>query len=191
MKNKILTTVASVLVFFAFTLSSLGQTTTTKTIEKAGKKPAKIEKAKVPKAVTETFKTEYPAVITEGWYGYPKYPFYNDWYDYNPFLFENTKPEYYVVDFTKDKVNHKAIYSKEGKKIAIHKKVYLLPEVITQAIKKGSYSNWKIATEKEKIFKDIEMDKVVVYKVGVEKGKEKHDLFYSQEGELLKDKTIK
>lgn len=190
MKSRILKLSAIAFMCIAFTITSFSQTT--KTTEKVCKKPTKIEKTKVPKVVTEKFILEYPSVMNEGWYGYPKYDFYNDWYGYNPYLYEYENPEFYIVEFTKDKVHHKAIFSKEGKKIAVHKKVTSeLPVAITDAIKKGTYSTWKIATENEEIFRDTEMDKMKVYKVEVEKGTKKHHLFYSTDGDLLKDKTIK
>jgi hypothetical protein len=175
-----------------FATLSFSQATTTKVIEKKGVKPTKIEKNKVPTTVTESFIREYPNVEYETWFGYPYYDFYNDWYGHNPYLYEYQNPEFYIVEFTNDKVSHKTVYSKEGKKVAVHKKTTAaLPKSISDAIKKGPYSTWKITTEKEEIFKDTMMDKIKVYKVEVEKGIEKHHLYYSIEGALLKDKTIK
>ena len=191
MKNKILRLSLIAILYVGCSLQSFSQTATIKTTEKAGKKPAKIEKTKVPTAVTEKFIVEYPSMINEDWYGYPDYAFYNDWYDYNPYLYEYSYPKYYIVEFTKDNVSHKAIYSKEGKKIAVHKKINAVPpKSISDAIKKGPYAAWKITMENEEIFKDTEMDKIKVYKVEVEKGSEKHHLYYSLDGQLLKDKTI-
>ena len=165
---------------------------TIKTTEECGKKPAKIEKKKVPSIVTETYFKEYPAATYENWYGYPEFDYQNDWYGYNPFLYEYEHPEYYVVEFTKDKTPHKIVYSKTGKKIATHKKITTdLPLAITTAISKSEYSTWKMTNEKEEIFRDEDMDKIKVYKVEVEKGKEKHVLFFASNGDLLKDKTMK
>lgn len=168
--------------------------TTEKTNESNAKKPEKIAKAKIPVAVTETYYREFPLAATtyEHWYGYPEFKYENDWYGYNPYLYDYEHPEYYVVEFTKDKVPHKVIYSKAGKKIATHKKITSdLPMAVSSALNKSEYSTWKIEKDKEEIFRDTEMDKMKVYKVEVEKGKEKHHLFYSSEGVLLKDKTIK
>jgi hypothetical protein len=168
--------------------------TTIKTTESGGKKPAKIAKTKVPSVVTETYYNEYPlgATAYENWYGYPEFDYENDWYGYNPYLYEYENPEYYVVEFTKDKVPHKIIYSKKGKKIAAYKNITAeLPKAVSSAISKSEYSTWKIAKEKEEIFRDTDVDKMKVYKVEVEKGKEKHHLFISSEGVLLKDKTMK
>ena len=168
--------------------------TTIKTNESCAKKPEQIAKAKIPVVVTETYYREFPLAATtyENWYGYPEFKYENDWYGYNPYLYEYEHPEYYVVEFTKDKVPHKVIYSKAGKKIATHKKITSdLPMAVSSALNKSEYSTWKIEKDKEEIFRDTEMDKIKVYKVEVEKGKEKHYLFYSSEGVLLKDKTIK
>jgi hypothetical protein len=156
------------------------------------KENKRIEKSKLPKVVAETFITEFPVVTNESWFGYPEFDFERDWYYHDPYLYRIENPEFYVVEFTKDNVKHKAVYSKEGKKIAVHKKTMAeLPKAITTAIGKSKYSTWKIAKEKEVIFRDLEMDKIKTYKAIVENGKEKHALYYSSEGDLLKDRTIK
>ncbi len=192
MKNDFLKVLAIALLCVAFTTASSGQTLTKKHNEKATKKHSKIDKSKVPKVVTEAFIAEYPSVVYEDYYGYPKHDFYDEWYGYNPYLFEYESPEYYVVEFTKNKTMHKAIYSKEGKKIAVHKKVTDgLPKSIANAIKKGTYNAWTVATEKEEIFKDTDKDKLKVYKVEVSSGTKKHHLFYDLEGVLLKDEKVK
>lgn len=155
------------------------------------KKPHKIEKNNVPKAVNEAFILEYPVPVYD-WYGYPRFDFENEWYVYDPFLFQMESPEYYVVEFTKDKIPHKAVYNKAGKKIATHKKITAeLPKPVSDAIAKSSYKSWVISKDKEEIFRDKEMDKLKVYKVEAISGKEKHHLFYSQDGTLLKDQAVK
>lgn len=151
-----------------------------------------LSKTKLPKVVTETFITEYPMVTEDMWYTYPDFNYSRDWYDYDQYLVGVENPEYYVVEFTKDKVPHKAVYSKGGKKIAVHKKMKEeLPNAVAEAVKKGKYGSWKLASDKEVIFRDTELDKVKTYKVTVEKGKEKHHLYYTTDGELLKDKASK
>ncbi|MEI8136809.1 MAG: hypothetical protein WCH21_05735 [Bacteroidota bacterium] len=191
MKTKTSKVIAGCILLASFTMSSFGQTTV-KTTEQCGKKPSKIEKSKVPTVVTETYFKEYPIISNEYWYGYPEFDYQNDWYGYNPYLFEYEHPGFYVVEFIKDKTPHKVIYSKSGKKIATHKKLDSeLPKAVSDAIAKSEYSTWKMAKDKEEIFRDFEMDKLKVYKVEVEKGKEKHTLFYSSNGDLLKDKTVK
>lgn len=173
------------------TISSYAQTAV-KTTEVCGKKPAKIEKKQIPKVVTEPYYKEYPATLNENWYGYPTFINESDWYGYNPYLYATEFPEYYIAEFTKENVPQKVIYSKTGKKVATHKKITSdLPKVVSLTISKSEYSTWKMAKEKEEIFRDADADNMKVYKVEVEKGKEKHYLFISSEGVLLKDKTIK
>lgn len=175
------------------------QTVATKTSEtkevkmgKHKKERKEVEKSKLPKIVTETFITEYPVITSESWFGYPKFDSERDWYYHDPYFYVTENPEFYVVEFTKDNVKHKAVYSKSGKKIAVHKKTTAeLPKAITTAIEKSKYATWKIAKEKELIFRDQEMDKIKTYKAIVEKGTEKHALYYSSEGDLLKDKALK
>jgi hypothetical protein len=191
MKNKIIKVIALSILTATFALNSFGQTTV-KTTEECGKKPTKIEKKKVPTVVTETYFREYPVTTYESWLGYPVFTNENDWYGYNPYLYSNEYPEYYIVEFTKDKTPHKVIYSKAGKKVATHKKLNAdVPKAISLALSKGEYGTWKLGKEKEEIFKDSDKDDLKIYKVEVEKGKEKHILFYASNGDLLKDKTIK
>ena len=176
------------LVFFAMT--SFGQATS-KTTKEAVKKPVTIEKNKVPKEVTETFYKEYPVRTYENWYGYPSFNYQTYWYDYDPYLYSNEYPEYYIVGFNKDNIPYNAVYSKKGEKIAIHKSLTSdIPKAVSSAISKSEYKAWKIGKEKEEIFKDKESDQLKVYKVAVEKGKEKHYLFFQSDGKLLKDKKV-
>jgi hypothetical protein len=192
MKNMTLKVIAAGILLISFTLNTYGQHKTVKTTEKTEKKPAKLEKTKIPKAVTDIYIKEYLAPTDEYWYGYPEFDYENDWYGYNPYLFEYQHPEYFLVEFTANGTPYKVIYSKSGKKIATHRKLKTeLPDAVKTAIGKGEYSTWTLGKEKEEIFRDTEMDKMKVYKVDVEKGKEKHILFYSADGDLLKDKTIK
>ena len=164
-----------------------------KEVKKEGKMEKKeIKKSKLPKVVTETFITEFPVIEGERWFGYPSFDYSTDWYDYDPYLYEVENPEFYVVEFKKGNVHHKAVYSKEGKKIAVHKKTKEeLPKAILAALKKSKFATWKIANEKEVIYRDSEMDKIKTYKVVVEKGTEKHIIYYSNDGDMLKDKKSK
>jgi hypothetical protein len=186
------------LIVLGTTVMVNAQTKTTKTSDskevkmgKSKKADKNIDKSKLPKVVTVTFITEFPVVTNESWFTYPKFDIENDWYFHDPYLYGIENPDFYVVEFTKDNVKQKAIYSKSGKKIAVHKNsIGELPNVISEAIAKSKYSSWKIAKEKEIIFKDKEMDKIKAYKAVVDNGKEKHALYYSSAGVLLKDKMI-
>ncbi len=182
------------LVFFA--INSFGQTTT-KTTKDGGKRVAKVEKTKVPKAVTDVWIGEYPGSTYDNWYGYPAYNdylsnWYYDWdnYDYNPYVYTDY-PEDYVVEYNLNSVPYKSVYSKEGKKIATHKTLTSdLPKAVTAAISNSAYKTWKLGKEKEEIFKDKDTDKLKVYKVVLTKGNEKHTLYFQADGQLLKDKKV-
>jgi hypothetical protein len=175
-----------VLLVFLVT-SSFAQTSATKNEDK--KQCKKVDKAKVPKVVTETFYGDYPVTMYENWYNYPVFDDNLYWYDYDPYYYENEYPDYYVVDFTTNNTPYKAVYSKKGKKIAVHKKVTDLPKGVSSALSSGAYKTWTVAKDKEEIFKDKDSDQLKVYKVCVEKGKEKHSLYFQPDGKLLKDKT--
>ena len=193
MKTKTFRMIAGCILLSLLVISSYGQTTS-KASKVEGKKAVKIDKKKVPKEVTDLFVVDYPAASFENWYGFPLYNYgmdwYDDWYDYGPYSYVDY-PEYYVVEFTKDNASHKAIYSKSGKKVAIHKKLTSdLPKLVSSAISKSEYKTWKLGKDKEEIFKDTDKDQLKVYKVTVEKGKEKHTLFFQSDGKMLKDKKI-
>jgi hypothetical protein len=166
----------------SFALSAFAQTA------KSTKKSKTIEKSKVPTTVTETYIVEYPVTVYETWYGYPIFNDETDWYGYDTDLYTDEYPEYYVVEFTKDGTPYKVIYSKEGKKVATHKTIMVgdVPKAVADALNKSAYKSWMIKKEREEIFRDKADMKV--YKVVVEKGNEKHVLFYQEDGKLLKDK---
>lgn len=190
MKNKILKVFVIVIISIAFTTNVLGQSTE-KPANGREHKSTKIVKEKIPKPVIGNFSKDYPMAIREEWYGYPKFDFTNDWY-YDPFLYSSNVPEYYIAEFAIDGYYYKVIYSKEGKKIAVHKKgVIDLPEPVLDAIRKSAYSAWEIGGEKEEIYKNNSLDQLKVYKIKVGKNPSEHDLFFSSDGQLLKDKTIK
>jgi hypothetical protein len=182
--------IAGCILLVFFVMNSFSQTTTTAT-KKDEKKHAKLDKTKVPKEVTDVYLHDYPVTSYESWSGYPTFDNNLYWYDYDPFLNSDEFSEYYVVDFTKDNTSHSAIYSKSGKKIATHRKLNSdLPKAITTSISKGEYKTWKLGKDKEEIFKDKDSDQLKVYKVDVEKGREKHTLYFQPDGKLLRDKKV-
>ena len=170
-------------------VSSFGQAPMVEVMD-GGKMPTKLDKASVPKIVTETYIIEYPAVANENWYGYPAFVDESDWYGYDSYLYTDVQPEYYIVEFTKEETPHKIIYSKSGKKIATHKKfVTDLPKAVSDAIGKSKYKSWVFVKDNEEILK--ESDKKKVYKVIVKKGTEKHALYFEPNGKLAKDVKLK
>jgi hypothetical protein len=196
MKTVSIKVIVGCMLILFFGTTSFSQTSVKKT-KAAGKQVAKVDKAKVPKEVTDVWLEEYPVSTYADWYGYPIYgdnpnDWYYDWYDYDydPYLYTEY-PEYYVVEFDKDKTPQKAVYSKAGKKMAIHKKLASdLPMAVSATLNKSAYKGWKVGKDKEEIFKDTDKDQLKVYKVEVEKGTEKHVLYIQNDGKLLKDKKL-
>ena len=190
MKLKDTKVIAGCALFAIFALNSFGQSSSSK---EGLQTTVKLEKNKVPKEVTEPFYREYPITTYENWYGLKAYDYKSDWfdnwYDYDTYRHHVETPQYYVVEFSNDKTKAKVIYSKSGGKVAFHKSLNTeLPKDVIFAISKGIYKNWKIGNDKEEIYKDSDKDLLKVYKVTVEKGKEKHTLFFQPDGKLLKDK---
>jgi len=152
----------------------------------------KIDRTKVPKQVTDLFYADYPgATVNDAdWYGYPNFDYVNDWYDYDPDLYLNQDPDAYLVQFTQDSIAQTALYTKAGKKIALHKAVSDLPAAVSAAISKGDYKTWTIGKDKEEAFQDKDSDKLKVYKVTVSMGAQKHILYLSSSGKVIKDKKV-
>jgi len=190
MKTITIKVIAGCLLLASFTTNSFSQTTAKGDKEKM-RRQAKVEKNKVPKEVTIIFYKDYPTVTEEGWYVYPAYDSQINWWDNwddSPYV-STLSTDYYEVEFTEDKTPTKAIYSKKGEKLATHKKLKNeVPKPVSAAISNSVYKTWKLGKEKEEIFKDKE--KMKVYKIDVENGKEKHTLYYQQDGKLLKDKKV-
>lgn len=168
-----------------------GDSTATDTSKSGDKKTAtRLDSNKIPKAVTDAYLKEYPYTAYSNWYGYPYYDA-NYWYDSDPFLYTSDYPENYVVEFNKDSVPYKSVYDKTGKKIATHKvSTSDLPKAVAASIDNGEYKTWTLGKDKEEIFRDKDTDQLKVYKVNVEKGAEKHTLYFQQDGQLLKDKKL-
>ena len=172
-----------------FAINSFGQA-----LDKTATAPTKLDKKQIPKEVSEPYYKEYPISTYENWYGYPTYniqsDWFDNWYENGPYI-RTELPEYYIVEFNKENTPVKAIYTKSGTKIAIHKSLKSdLPNAISVAISKSEYKTWKLGKDKEEIFKDTDKDQLKIYKVDVEKGKEKHTLFFQIDGKLLKDKKV-
>jgi len=157
---------------------------------KSARNKAKMDKTKVPKAVTESFIVDYPATDYNYWYGYPTFDYSNNWYDYDPYFYDSDNPNNYVVEFTTNNTPYRAVYTSAGKKVAVHKTVSMVPAAITAAVANGMYKTWTVAKEQEEIYKDTDKDQLKVYKVSVTRGTERHALFFSRDGKLLKDTKV-
>jgi len=154
------------------------------------KTKAKLDPSKVPSEVTRLFYADYPATTSSDWYGHPGFDYSHDWYDYDPDLYITDTPETYVAEFTTDSLLYKAVYTKAGKKVAVHKVVSTLPAAVSSAISNSDYKDWTIGKEKEEIYKDKDADVLQVYKVHIEMGNQKHTLYFRPDGTLMKDKKV-
>lgn len=191
MKNRIFRVFAMGIIFIAFTTFAFAQNTENKANKRTDIEPVRMAKEQVPDVVIENFFKDHSSVKYELWKGYPIEDFTNVWYDYNPYLNSSSASGYFVVEFWEDGEHQEAMYSNEGKKIAVHKKLSSqLPKPILEAISRGLYRDWEIAKENEEIFRDNSLDQSKVYKIEVHYGSSKHFLFYSPDGALLKNKII-
>lgn len=191
MKIKVLKFLALIMTSVTLTVSTKGQNRENIATETIKNKPVEIPKTEIPIDVAQHFAKDHPTAKEEHWRGYPTKNFRDVWYDQVPS--ENSSPtsDYFVVEFIEGTTHREAMYCREGKEVVIRKKLMsTLPAPIYDDIKKGPYKEWKIAKEKEEIFRDSVLDQFKVYKIKVQKGSSKHYLFYSADGVLLKDKII-
>jgi len=152
-----------------------------------GKRLAKLDNNKIPKVVTEIFNKQFPVKSEVSWYGYPQFDNGSDWYEYDPSYYSNHNPENYVVEFTHHDTLDKVFYTKRGQKIATHRRIdTVLPAKIGDAIGRSAYKTWSIGNDKEEIFQDSKSDQIRVYRVIVRKGKERHTLYFQENGKLLR-----
>jgi len=170
-----------------FVTSSFGQVSTISGNVEA-KKHALLDKNKVPRKVTYEWFKEYDVPANEQWYDFDPAFAGESWEEYDPFLFPPKHAKNYLVEFKKDNVPYYAVYTETGEKVVTHRRYNsALPNAISAAINNSEYKTWKIGNDKEEIFRDKDSDKLKFYKVSVERGSEKHILYFQQDGKLLKD----
>lgn len=124
----------------------------------------------VPQAVMDTFEAKFPNVSRAEW--------------------EN-KRGYYVADFWQEGIEtHVWIDSKAEWKMTeldFGTNLGLLPDVVQNAFLNGQYANWRV----DDIDKYERPDKIF-YLIEIEtKGQQDRDLFFAEDGSLLKDEVDK
>lgn len=182
--------IALMLLFIA-TTPLFSQTEKTETLTRTFENTtARIEKEKVPFLVADAFYKNKPTSKNENWYGYPKQNISTNWF--NDVVNETDLPMYYMVEFTNDTLLQRLTYNSLGEIIDTHKTID--PEIQTKiatAIIASKYKNWKITNEKKELFRDLDLDTLIIYKVEINKENEKRFLFFSENGLLIKDEVIK
>jgi len=145
----------------------------------------------IPVMVSQNFVNEYPTAVNAEWRGYPTPNVSSEWYEYEPSKQSSKPSAYYVAEFSELQSDYKAIYAADGSKIAIHRLfVSELPATVLKAVSKGMYRDWSLAPEKEEIFRNNAQGSMKVYRIKMSKESSQHNLFYSEDGTLLMDKTI-
>jgi hypothetical protein len=151
-----------------------------------------IESSKVPLVITESHHKEFPETLNETWYGYPEFSDDSDWYGCDPNLYTCDQPKYYIADFINHKKHYKVIYSITGVKISTHISMSdKIINAIAKTLVKSEYKDWMITNAQEEIFRDTDIDKLIVYKLIATKGNKIHYLFYKADGTLILAKKIK
>jgi hypothetical protein len=151
----------------------------------------KIDKGLIPKEVTDAFSAQYPYASNGDWYCYRSSASVVDWYSYDPYYIGVGDTYSYDIEFTSDGMPYKAIYAKDGAKIASHKgMVTTVPAAVTDAISNGDYKSWALGKDKEEIYKDSDSDQLKVYRLNVMNGSERHTLYFQQDGKMLRDTKV-
>lgn len=152
---------------------------------------AQINKSSIPTSIISFHDKEFPITTSEKWYGYPEFPIDINWFHFNTQNNALSVPQYYIVEFTKDTIRHRLIYDTVGKKINTYKSIN--PKIQTKIAKSlisSKYQDWRIINEKEELFRDLDLDILIIYKVELQKRNEKRFLFYSEDGLLIRDKEV-
>jgi len=150
-----------------------------------------VDKGQIPKEVTDAFSQQYPLATNGDWYCYPSSASAADWYSYDPNYIAVGDANSYDIEFISDGMPYKAIYARDGAKIASHKGMdTTMPAAVTDAISNGDYKSWTLGKDKEEIYKDSGSDQLKVYRVNVMNGSEKHTLYFQQDGKMLKDTKV-
>jgi hypothetical protein len=175
--------VIAVVFFASFIFTASCQTVLTP-VKDGVRHPDPLDKKDVPNIVIQNYYKDYPFSNIESWYAYPDDG--TPWYVYSTNL-AGGAPEYFLVEFTYDNTAYKVVYSRAGKRMTMYKTYRSdLPKPVLVALNKSDYKDWKMTDEKEEIWRDSYNKKV--YKLVMEKGNEKHTLYYRQDGKLLRDK---
>jgi outer membrane protein assembly factor BamB len=152
------------------------------------KMQTKLDRGKIPKAVTDAFYSQYPLAADGDWRAYLSFASGTKWYEFDPYHYADGDPDNYAIEFNIKDTAFRAIYALDGTKIASRKAMtWDMPAAVTDALNNGQYKSWTVNKDKEEIFKDSDSDKLKVYKVTVAKGSEKHTLYFRQDGKMLKD----
>lgn len=183
------------ILLYSFALHTSAQVTPNETqdgpVPEESNLPGVVDRKHVPYTVTQNYYRDYPSTTqTDTWYVYPQYSNADttDWYVYTPSLVAGA-PEYYVVHFDSSGSPQKVIYSKSGEKMTSLRGIRTktgIPKAVMASLRKSDYKSWVVTDEQEEITRNS--DKKKVYKLTVEKGKEKRMLYYQEDGKLLKDK---
>jgi len=193
MKNRIAKSFTMGTLMILFTLTVFSQPVTLY-FNSDSVRLSEADKTTVPQNVTDAFAKENPTSNNDTWTSFPANGYTNEWYNDAYSSVATGTPsiqKYYVVEYTNQQVNHKNVYSTDGSKIATHVVMTSdVPDAVSEAIYSGIYKSWDMKDEKKEIFKDKQSDDLKVYKVEVERGNEKHTLFYQADGTLLKDTKV-
>ena len=181
------------ILFNLFTFISSGQTLFA-TNDDGEKAYPEIDIKSVPAEVAVKFAEDYPVTSYENWYGYPTFTNESDWYSYDPKFYSDKYPEFFIVEFMQNNSPHKAIFYLNGDRIASYRRLNsdspeILPEKVSNAINNSEYKTWNIVIESEEIILR-DSNQMKVYRIEIQNGNDKHLLYYTIEGILLKDLNV-
>jgi len=185
-------TILLLALFVALAAATNAQTKKDNTASKKEKNHTKkkVAKSEAPTEVIKTFEVYYPGVEVTDWYSYPFYwDIENDEPETDTLWVEYFYPEFYEVEFIEKGKKHKGIFSRKGKHVRTTSKAELLPAAVDNAIKSGDYKDWTVAGDKEKVEKKETNE--TLYKVAFKKGKERHVVYYDENGKIAQVKKIK
>ena len=147
-----------------------------------------VQESDVPQAVLDSFKKDFPDVKAKGWQILPQ----SELAEHEDYLMELAMGDYespseephdiYTVSFYGKGIAASATYDQVGKLIASKEKIKdtALPSAVATSVV-SKYPGWKIVGDRE-VIKNLDHE---VYKVRVEKGKEKQWLYFDGKGNAV------
>lgn len=152
----------------------------------------------IPKLISNTFKEQYPDVLTRGWYvthlTYWQNDYSSDWYtgwygQRSVVIYTYEKPNYYEVEFIDNPGElSRAIYNVYGYWYETRTQVKGLTLGIYDALKLTKYNGWKISPTMEKL--ESPMWPVEIYRFHVSKGLKSQIIRMDSDGNIIQTKEL-
>ena len=153
---------------------------------------------KIPSIVRAAFESKHPDIQVKSWYvthlvyweNDVSAGWYSEWYgNRNVVVYRYEIPNYFEVEYSEDPGEiSRSVYNEYGYCYETRTRIKGLPKQISDSLKVGEYSDWKISPTMERIEKAGWPESF--YRVHIHKGARSRIIRISQEGEIIQEKRI-